>query len=68
VASLLDGLLNYSSTLKMEAIRSSEMSLDTQQTTWCYIPEDCTLVVTSTVFATSMVLHWICKNSAVIML
>jgi hypothetical protein len=33
----------YFSTLKMEAICSSETSVDTQRTTWCYIPEDCTL-------------------------
>jgi hypothetical protein len=28
------------STLKMEAICSSETSVDTQRTTWRYIPED----------------------------
>jgi hypothetical protein len=33
----------YFSTLKMEAICSSEMSGDTQRTTWRYIPEDYTL-------------------------
>jgi hypothetical protein len=32
-----------SSTLKMEAICSSESSVDTQQTTWRHIPEDDTL-------------------------
>jgi hypothetical protein len=37
---LLDGLLNYSSTLKMEAIRSSETSRATQRTTRRHIPED----------------------------
>jgi hypothetical protein len=30
----------YSSTLKMEATCSSETSVDFQQTTQCYIPED----------------------------
>jgi hypothetical protein len=40
---LLDGLLNYSSTLKMEAIRSSEASGATQRTTRRHIPEDDTL-------------------------
>jgi hypothetical protein len=40
---LLDGLLNYSSTLKMEAIRSSETSGATQRTTRRHIPEDDTL-------------------------
>jgi hypothetical protein len=40
---LLDGLLNYSSTLKMEAIRSSETSGATQRTTRSHIPEDDTL-------------------------
>jgi hypothetical protein len=34
---------SYSSTLKMEAICSSETSLDTQRTTRRYIPEDGTL-------------------------
>jgi hypothetical protein len=43
VARLLDGLLNYSSTLKMEAICSSEMSGATQWTTRRHIPEDDTL-------------------------
>jgi hypothetical protein len=33
----------YSSTLKMEAICSSETSVDIQQPTWRYIPEDSTL-------------------------
>jgi hypothetical protein len=37
---LLAGLLNYSSTLKMEAICSSETSVETQQTTQRHIPED----------------------------
>jgi hypothetical protein len=32
--------LAYSSTLKMEAICSFEMSVDFQWTTWRYIPED----------------------------
>jgi hypothetical protein len=41
--SVLDGLLNYSSTLKMEAIRSSETSGATQRTTRRHIPEDDTL-------------------------
>jgi hypothetical protein len=40
---LLAGLLNYSSTLKMEAIRSSETSGATQRTTRRHIPEDGTL-------------------------
>jgi hypothetical protein len=34
------GLLNYSSTLKMEAIRSSETSGATQRTTRRHIPDD----------------------------
>jgi hypothetical protein len=33
----------FSSTLKMEAIRSSETSVETQQTTRRHIPEDDTL-------------------------
>jgi hypothetical protein len=33
----------YSSTLKVEAIRSSETSIDFQWVTWRYIPEDSTL-------------------------
>jgi hypothetical protein len=33
----------YSSTPKMKATCSSEMSVDIEQTTWCYIPEDRTL-------------------------
>jgi hypothetical protein len=41
--SLLDGLLNYSSTLKMEAIRSSETSGATLRTTRRHIPGDDTL-------------------------
>jgi hypothetical protein len=32
----------YSSTLKMEAIRSPEVSVDFYQTTWHYIPEEST--------------------------
>jgi hypothetical protein len=44
---LLDGLLNYSSTLKMEAIRSSETSGATQRTTRRHTPEDDTLHITS---------------------
>jgi hypothetical protein len=40
---LLDGLLNYSSTLKMEAIRFSETSGATQRTTRRHISEDDTL-------------------------
>jgi hypothetical protein len=34
----------YFSTLKMEAIRSSETSVDSQRTTWRYIPEDGTVL------------------------
>jgi hypothetical protein len=37
--------LAYSSTLKMEVICSSEMSIDCQQSTRPYIPEDITLFV-----------------------
>jgi hypothetical protein len=40
---LLAGLLNYSSTLKMEALRSSETSGTTQLTTRRHIPEEDTL-------------------------
>jgi hypothetical protein len=40
---LLAGLLKYSSTLKMEAIRSSETSGATRRTTRRHIPEDDTL-------------------------
>jgi hypothetical protein len=36
----------YSSTLKMEAICCSKMSVDFQWTTQCYIPEDSTLHIT----------------------
>jgi hypothetical protein len=36
-------LLKFSSTLKMEAICSSETSVASQQTTWRHIPEDDTL-------------------------
>jgi hypothetical protein len=35
--------LAYSSTLKMEAVCSSKMSVDFHWTTWCYNPEDTTL-------------------------
>jgi hypothetical protein len=40
---LLAGLLNYSSTLKMEAIRSSETSGTTLRTTQRHIAEEDTL-------------------------
>jgi hypothetical protein len=40
---LLAGLLNYSSTLKMEAVRSSETSGTTLRTTRRHIPEEDTL-------------------------
>jgi hypothetical protein len=40
---LLVGLLDFSSTLKMEAICSSETSVATQRTTRPHIPEDDTL-------------------------
>jgi hypothetical protein len=40
---LLAALLNYSTTRKMEAIRSSETSGTTQRTTRRHIPEDDTL-------------------------
>jgi hypothetical protein len=40
---LLAGLLNYSLTLKMEAIRSFETSGTTLRTTGRHIPEDVTL-------------------------
>jgi hypothetical protein len=40
---LLAALLNYSTTLKMEAIRSSETSGTTQRTTRRHIPEKDTL-------------------------
>jgi hypothetical protein len=43
VTCLLDGLLNYFSTLKMEMIRSSETSGAAQRTTLRHIPEDDTL-------------------------
>jgi hypothetical protein len=33
----------YSSTLKVEAMYSSEAAIDFQRTTWRYIPEDSTL-------------------------
>jgi hypothetical protein len=39
------------STLKMEAICSSEMSIDTQQTTWRHIPEDDTLQLKVLIFS-----------------
>jgi hypothetical protein len=37
---LFVGLLDFSSTLKMEALCSSETSVATQRTTWRHIPED----------------------------
>jgi hypothetical protein len=37
---MLIPLLDYSSTLKMEAICSSEPTVNFQQTTRCYFPED----------------------------
>jgi hypothetical protein len=37
-------LLGFSSTLKMEAACSSELSIDFQRTTWLYIPEDGTTI------------------------
>jgi hypothetical protein len=40
-------LLNYSTTLKMEAIRSSETSGTTQRTTRRHIPEEDTLQTTA---------------------
>jgi hypothetical protein len=40
---LLVGLLDFSSTLKMEALCSSETSVATQRTTRRHIPEDDTL-------------------------
>jgi hypothetical protein len=43
LCSLLVGLLDFSSTLKMEALCSSETSVATQQTTRHHIPEDYTL-------------------------
>jgi hypothetical protein len=42
-ASMLVSCLAYSSTLKMEAICFSKMSVDFQHTTWPYAPEDSTL-------------------------
>jgi hypothetical protein len=45
---LLAGLLNYSSTLKMEAISSSETSGTPLRTTWRHIPEEDTLQHTVT--------------------
>jgi hypothetical protein len=45
---LLAALLNYSTTLKMEAIRSSETSGTTQRTTRRHIPEKDTLQIQST--------------------
>jgi hypothetical protein len=44
---LLAASLNYSTTLKMEAIRSSETSGTTQRTTWRHIPEEDTLQIQS---------------------
>jgi hypothetical protein len=41
---MLVSCLAYSSTLKMEATCSSEMSADIQWTTWRYIPEDTNLL------------------------
>jgi hypothetical protein len=43
----------YYSTLKMEAIYSSEISVDFRRTTWHYIPEDKTLYWNQYVAATS---------------
>jgi hypothetical protein len=40
---VLVSYLAYASTLKMEAICSFEISVDTQRNTRCYIPEDGTL-------------------------
>jgi hypothetical protein len=43
VTSMLVPCLAYSSTLKMEATCSSEMSVDFYRTTRIYVPEDTTL-------------------------
>jgi hypothetical protein len=42
----------YFSTLKMEAVCSSETSVDFQRTTWRYIPEYCTLQEHWTIYLT----------------
>jgi hypothetical protein len=42
---MLVSCLSYYSTLNMKAIYSSEMSVDFQQITWRYIPEDRTLQI-----------------------
>jgi hypothetical protein len=43
MACLLVGLLDFSSTLKMEALCSSEKPVATQRTTRRHVPEDVTL-------------------------
>jgi hypothetical protein len=43
----------YSSTLKMEAICSSNASVDFQRSTWCYIPEDNTFSDTDDILEVS---------------
>jgi hypothetical protein len=54
---LLDGLLNCSLTLKMEAIRSSETSGATQRTTRRHIPEDDALHVKFLSWRSVVVFH-----------
>jgi hypothetical protein len=44
VCILLVACLAYFSTLKMDAVYSSEMSVNFYQTTWHHIPEDSTLL------------------------
>jgi hypothetical protein len=41
---MLVSCLAYFSTLEMEAVFSSKMSVGFDQITWCYIPEDRTLL------------------------
>jgi hypothetical protein len=45
---------DYSSTLKMEVISSSEKSVDFQMITRCYIPEETALLQSYTIYTGSM--------------
>jgi hypothetical protein len=65
--------LAYSSALKMEATCSSETSVDFQRAKRCYIPEDRTLRIKTSLtkwhqktlyFHQTFILHWECRKTA----